>query len=452
MNQKRLNSEILNENEGIQLDIKSGSQELEIHRRRLLILSSTLDRITEKLDSFNYKSLEYELAQAKLARNTILKSMDDIEYELRKLRDSLRSLENELEISTNRINSLKREREDDLQFELKERSKEADDLYKELDSQEEEIKRLRDQEQQIIDSSGTSFTILQEYEKKTKALTENERKVSREYHNLEKDIAILKKEVVDLGTEETNLISSLNQIGYDYEECRSVEDLDYEVIIQQLTNEYEALRPRINLRAHDSYVQVIEGYRSMSTRKNHLEQERNSIVLFVEEIDKEKKNVFIEAFKKVDTNLRKTFSEVAGEGGQAWLEIENIEDVFSEGIMLMVQFPGKPARESTALSGGEKTMAGTIFLLALQSLKPSPFYLLDEVDAHLDSQNTDRLSRVLLSRSLDSNQIIMVTLKDSTVSKASLIYGVYPKEGVSQIIRYRHDNQHALAEVNKTSV
>jgi chromosome segregation protein len=86
--------------------------------------------------------------------------------------------------------------------------------------------------------------------------------------------------------------------------------------------------------------------------------------------------------------------------------------------------------------------------LALQSLKPSPFYLLDEVDAHLDSQNTDRLSKVLLSRSMDSNQIIMVTLKDSTVSKASLIYGVYPKQGVSQIIKYKHDNQHALAKAN----
>jgi chromosome segregation protein len=160
----------------------------------------------------------------------------------------------------------------------------------------------------------------------------------------------------------------------------------------------------------------------------------------------------MESFKKVDTNLRKTFSEVAGEGSQAWLEIENFEDVFSSGIMLMVQFPGKPARESTALSGGEKTMAGTIFLLALQSLKPSPFYLLDEVDAHLDSQNTDRLSRVLLSRSLDSNQIIMVTLKDSTVSKASLIFGVYPKQGVSQIIRYKQDNQYALAEANKDPI
>jgi chromosome segregation protein len=450
--EKTILREIIAENDGVRSEIDSDSQELEAHLRRLSIISSTLDKITKKLDSLNYKSLENALAQANWARNTILKSMDDIEYELRELRDSIRSLENEIEICNNRIDSLKKNREEDLKLELEERGKEADDLFKELASQENEIKRLRDQEQQIIDSSGNSFTILQEYEKKIRTLAEDERKISREYHSLEKDTAILKKDIADLSSKEKFLISSLNQIGYDYNEGSLVEVFDVEEIIQQLTSEYEALRPRINLRAHDSYIQVIEGYRGMSTRKNHLEEERNSIVLFVEEIDKEKKNVFMESFKKVDTNLRKTFSEVAGEGSQAWLEIENFEDVFSSGIMLMVQFPGKPARESTALSGGEKTMAGTIFLLALQSLKPSPFYLLDEVDAHLDSQNTDRLSRVLLSRSLDSNQIIMVTLKDSTVSKASLIYGVYPKQGVSQIIRYKQDNQHALAEANKDPI
>jgi len=444
--------EITAENDGVRSEIDSDSQELEAHLRRLSIISSTLGIITKKLDSLNYKSLENALAQAHWARNTILKSMDDIEYELRELRDSVRSLENEIEICNNRIDSLKNNREEDLKLELEERGKEADGLFKELASQENEIKKLRDQEQQIIDSSGNSFTILQEYEKKIRTLAENERKISREYHSLEKDTAILKKDIADLSSKEKFLISSLNQIGYGYNEGSLVEVFDVEEIIQQLTSEYEALRPRINLRAHDSYIQVIEGYRGMSTRKNHLEEERNSIVLFVEEIDKEKKNVFMESFKKVDTNLRKTFSEVAGEGSQAWLEIENFEDVFSSGIMLMVQFPGKPARESTALSGGEKTMAGTIFLLALQSLKPSPFYLLDEVDAHLDSQNTDRLSRVLLSRSLDSNQIIMVTLKDSTVSKASLIYGVYPKQGVSQIIRYKQDNQHALPEANKDPI
>lgn len=440
--------EIIAENDGVRSEINSDSQELEAHLGRLSIISSTLGRITKKLDSLNYKSLENAVAQANLERNTILKSMDDIGYELREIRDSARSLENEIEICNNRIDSLKKDREENLKLELEQRGKEAVGLFKELTSQENEIKKLRDQEQQIIDSSGNSFSILQEYEKKIRTLAENERKISREYHGLEKDIAVLKKDIVDLSSKEKFLISSLNQIGYDYNEGSLVEVFDVEEIIQQLTREYEALRPRINLRAHDSYIQVIEGYRGMSTRKNQLEEERNSIVLFVEEIDKEKKNVFMEAFKKVDTNLRKTFSEVAGEGSQAWLEIENFEDVFSSGIMLMAQFPGKPARESTALSGGEKTMAGTIFLLALQSLKPSPFYLLDEIDAHLDSQNTDRLSKVLLSRSLDSNQIIMVTLKDSTVSKARLIYGVYPKQGVSQIIRYKHDNQHALAEAN----
>jgi chromosome segregation protein len=437
--------EMIEENECIKSEINYISRELKMYHKRTSTLSTTLTNITEKIDSLNYKNLENELAQVNWTRNTILKSMDDIEYDLRQHKDSLRSLEGEIEICTNRISTLKTEMED-IQREFKERSKEAGELFQELALQEDEIRKLRDQEQQIIDSSGTSFTVLQEYEKKIRTLTENERKISREYHGLEKDIAVLKKEIIDLNAEEVRLLNSLEQVGYHYKENILAEVYDVEETIQLLNSEYETLRPRINLRAHDSYIQVIDGYRGVSTRKNQLEDERNSIVLFVEEIDKEKKDVFMEAFKKVDTNLRKTFSEVTGDGGQAWLEIENSDDIFSSGISLMVQFPGKPARESTALSGGEKTMAGTIFLLALQSLKPSPFYLLDEVDAHLDSQNTERLSKVLLARSLDSNQIIMVTLKDSTVSKAGLIYGVYPKEGVSQIIKYKHDNQQALAE------
>jgi chromosome segregation protein len=156
----------------------------------------------------------------------------------------------------------------------------------------------------------------------------------------------------------------------------------------------------------------------------------------------------MEAFRKVDEDIRHSFSEVAA--GQAWLEIENVEDIFASGVMLMVQFPGKPGRESTALSGGEKTIAAAIFLLALQSLKPSPFYLMDEIDAHLDADNNDRLSRVLLSRSKD-NQIFVVTLKDTTVAKADMIYGVYPKEGMSQIVKYKHSSNQAIAEVTSNN-
>ena len=284
--------------------------------------------------------------------------------------------------------------------------------------------------------------MLQEYEQKIKDLRETEKKTSKEYNAIEKEIAMLRRDILDNSSEQSRLYNDLNSLGY--REKKQLEAFDVSHTIKELTAELEATRTRINLRAHESYVQVIDGYRGISTRQNQLESERYSIVLFIEGVIKEKEAVFMDAFRKVDEDIRRSFSEMAG--GQAWLEIEKIEDIFSSGIMLMVQFPGKPGRESTALSGGEKTIAAAIFLLALQSLKPSPFYLMDEIDAHLDAENNDRLSRVLLSRSKD-NQIIVVTLKDTTVAKADIIYGVYSKEGMSRIVKYKHISNQAIAEI-----
>jgi chromosome segregation protein len=228
-----------------------------------------------------------------------------------------------------------------------------------------------------------------------------------------------------------------------FKELLETEITEVDMLISELTKECDELKTRLNLRAHETYVQIIDGYRDMSSRKNYLENERNSIVLFITEIDKEKKDVFMDAFKKVDDDIRKTFAEIAGVN--AYLQIEN-EDIFSGGLSYLVQFQGKPPRESTSLSGGEKTMAATVFLLALQSLKPSPFYLMDEVDAHLDAQNTERLSKVMMDRSAGS-QILMVTLKESTVAKASQIFGIYPKAGASQIVHYNNPDKVPLAQI-----
>ena len=84
-------------------------------------------------------------------------------------------------------------------------------------------------------------------------------------------------------------------------------------------------------------MQVMDGYRGMSARRNQLESERNSIVSFIEQIVKEKEKVFIEAFQKVDNDIRATFEKMTG--GLAWLEIENPEDIFSSGIMLLGTVP-----------------------------------------------------------------------------------------------------------------
>ena len=96
----------------------------------------------------------------------------------------------------------------------------------------------------------------------------------------------------------------------------------------------------------------------------------------------------------------------------------------------------KPKRESTSISGGEKTLAAIVFVLALQKLKPSVFYLFDEVDAHLDAPNSEKLAKIIEQRSAGS-QFIMVSLKDSVVQKAKLIYGVFPKNGVSHVVTYK---------------
>jgi chromosome segregation protein len=407
--------------------------------RRLSILTPSMKKVLERIGAIDDSTIRNELDKINLRRNLILKSIEELDFDLRQTMTSSASMNSKIEISLERMKGIEDEK-NQLISELSHRRTQAKELEIKLKSIESELTSLRDQEQQIIDSSGSSYSIVQEYEKKLKLMNENERKLNKEYNTIEKDNALLRKDILDQTAQESRLANDLHWLGYK----SLLETFDVDTVIKELTREYEAIKARINLRADESYVQVIEGYRSMSNRKNHLETERNSIVLFIDEIVKEKENVFMDAFNKVDNDIRKTFSEVTG--GVAWLEIENVEDVFSSGIMLMVQFPGKQGRESTALSGGEKTMAATIFLLAIQSLKPSPFYLMDEVDAHLDAQNTERLSQVLLERSKD-NQIVMVTLKDSTITKVDLIYGVYSKNGVSQVVKYRHPNQLSLAEI-----
>jgi chromosome segregation protein len=390
-------------------------------------LMSKLMMLSERIDKLHGSG---EFANLQNEKSSIMRTIEKTDLELREKITESTPLKSIVQAIQQKVKELFEE-EKQLLDELQQKRTESHELRKSLNIVDTEILTLRQKEQDIIDSTGKSYGIISEYEQKIKIFRDNERKLSKEYSILERDIAIYKRDIEQLGGKHEELKAEL--MSLDFEEMP--QDLNVDIILENLKAEYDSIRNRVNLRAKDAYSEIVEGYRSMSERRNELEIERNSIVEFIEEIAKEKSKVFDDAFSKVDQNIRQTFAEVTG-GGSAWLEIENPAEETS-GIMLVVQFPDKPRRESTSLSGGEKTMAATIFLLALQSLKPSPFYLMDEVDAHLDAQNTERLLGVLLRRSVD-NQIILVTLKDSTVARASIVYGVYPKEGISHVVRYNH--------------
>jgi chromosome segregation protein len=115
------------------------------------------------------------------------------------------------------------------------------------------------------------------------------------------------------------------------------------------------------------------------------------------------------------------------------LQLENPEDPFQGGIDMIVQFPDKPSIVVSGASGGERSVSAVAFIFSLKDFTPSSFYILDEIDAHLDAFHTTRLADVLLEEA-GKIQFIVITLKPEMVNKAQKIYGVYERNGVSNVI------------------
>lgn len=321
------------------------------------------------------------------------------------------------------------EENDDLIKEQQEIENTIGYLEKQKEEANQELVALRQKEQEIISTSGTSVSQLQEYDDKLKVLNERDKYLTKEISGLERQSDSLRRDLTELYEQETSTKKIIDAFGLD----ENTETFDVIGLLQPLFAEQKSLT-ELNAKAPATYLTISEGYRSMSTRKNYLEEERNSIVHFIESIEKDKRQTFLDAFDKVDKEIRSIFSKMTG--GNAWLELQNEDNIFSSGISYLIQFQNKPKRESTSISGGEKTLAAVVFVLALQKLKPSPFYLFDEVDAHLDAPNSEKLGKILAERSKES-QFLMVSLKDSVVQRAQLIYGVFPKNGVSHVVTYK---------------
>jgi chromosome segregation protein len=163
-----------------------------------------------------------------------------------------------------------------------------------------------------------------------------------------------------------------------------------------------------------------------------LEREKQAIVRFMDEIEAKKRRVFMEAFEKINVNLRSYFSKLTG-GGGAELQLENPEDCFSGGIDMLVQFPNKPSIVVGGASGGERSVSAVAFIFALKDFTPASFYILDEIDAHLDAYHVSKLADLLLEES-EKIQFIVITLKPEMVNRAQRVYGVYELNGVSSVV------------------
>ena len=337
----------------------------------------------------------------------------------------------------------------DLEDEQKNLKKEKQDIEEKLGKlepqkkiYEEDLIKLRDEENKLISFPSVTIDSLNQFDDGLRSLNKRANSFTRVIGKLEKDLNSLSRDIDDLKENRKSLQKTLDVFEFTKEE--DVETYDVEKILSALRAEQKSIT-YLNAKAPTDYINDSKEYRVLSERNNILIQERDKILKFIADIDRDKRQTFLNAFDSVDKEIRSIFSKMTG--GNAWLELQNEDNIFNSGISYLIQFPNKPKRESTSISGGEKTLAAIVFVLALQKLEPSPFYLFDEVDAHLDAPNSERLANILEERSKES-QFIMVSLKDMVVKKAGLIYGVYPKKGVSHIINYKDKRLPSMSASN----
>ena len=195
----------------------------------------------------------------------------------------------------------------------------------------------------------------------------------------------------------------------------------------------------VNMEALDELERVESEFNALQAQHDDLNAARLSLQQVIDAINADSRKLFTDTLAAVRTYFQELFRKLFG-GGQADIILEDASDVLESGIEITARPPGKELRALSLLSGGEKTLTAVALLLAIFRNKPSPFCILDEVDAALDEANTARLAGVL-REFLDRSQFIVVTHKKRTMASADLLWGVTMQEsGISRLLPMRFED------------
>ncbi len=209
---------------------------------------------------------------------------------------------------------------------------------------------------------------------------------------------------------------------------------DIPAMKKQIASLKDAIRKLgdVNVNAIEDYRILMERYTFMKTQHDDLVAAEQQLRDIITELDESMRNQFMEQFSRIQTEFDKVFKEMFG-GGKGTLELVEDEDILEAGIRINAQPPGKKLVNMMQLSGGEKALAAIALLFAIQNLKPSPFCLLDEIEAALDENNVVRFAHYL--HKLKSTQFIVITHRRGTMESADRLYGITMQEkGVSTLV------------------
>ena len=256
----------------------------------------------------------------------------------------------------------------------------------------------------------------------------------------------LDKECIRLTTQKEKIIEQIDQqMNYMWEEYELTYSTAVEYMgdkgitvngskkaIQEVRTKIKELGD-INVNAIEDFKNLSERYNFLITQREDLIKSEETLISIIKELDTEMKLQFEKQFEAINKQFDLVFKELFG-GGKADLELTDNDDVLEAGIRINAQPPGKKLQNIMQLSGGEKALTAISLLFAILNLKPSPFCLLDEIEAALDDSNVKRFAKYLKKLAKDT-QFIMITHRRNTMAAADILYGITMQEkGVSTLV------------------
>ena len=398
--------------------------------------------ITDKYElEENLKIKEKTLNETKELENQI----NEIDYNLKQIEDKIYLLEKDKLLWQDQINNKNTQIEDKQKEKqkivintkesesilngsiTKEEEKILNEYYESLRKKDEANKQL----QNLIRKKDNINESIEEYEitrkKKNSIYTEK----MTELKNLEISVNRLDVKL-------DNLLNNLTE-NYSMTYEKAKENYKLEIDYNKAKSEVNKLKKIIkeigivNLNAPEEYDKVNERYEFLNKQINDLNNAENTLLEIIEEMDKVMIKEFKENFNIINNNFKETFKDLF-KGGEAELKLTQPNNILETGIDIIASPPGKRLTSISLLSGGEKTLTAISLLFAIIKSKPSPFCILDEVEAALDEANVDTFGKYLLKLK-NKSQFIIITHKKKTMEYADILYGITMQEsGVSKLV------------------
>ena len=317
----------------------------------------------------------------------------------------------------------------------------------------EEVERKKESILEIEKTIAASYSAQDDAAQKLKEDTAVKEELSGRQKNffasreeLSERMTALDKEVYRLESQKERMQESIeSQINYMWDEYE-ITLSDAEALKDEMMNDLPTMKKEItalkdaikklgdvNVNAIEDYRNLMERYTFLKTQHDDLVEAEKTLLGIIEELDTSMRKQFNEKFAEINREFDKVFKELFG-GGKGTLELIEDEDILEAGIRIIAQPPGKKLVNMMQMSGGEKSLTAICLLFAIQNLKPSPFCLLDEIEAALDENNVGRFARYL-HKLTKNTQFIVITHRRGTMEKADRLYGITMQEkGVSTLV------------------